>query len=427
MAAGGRRRKPRDEEKTFSSLFRRRVPRGIVPPDEVTVPDFALSAEQRSIQERAREFAAREIAPVALAVDQDHGEFPWTVVERGIAAGWTTMLIPRRYGGGGFDQLTGGLVLEELGAACSGFATIFGASNLGVGPLLLQGSEEHKRRALGKICGGGRNLAAFAVTEAEAGSSAASGDPQLGPQLRARRQGDVYVLHGAKRFITNGSVASLITVLARTHPTKGSIGGLSFFALEAPRAGLSVGKVESKMGQRASHTAELIFEDVHADVADLIGREGMGSMTMLQTISCSTALAAAVCVGIGRAAAEAVVRWGREREMLDDQGFALRAADMAAAVEAARALAWRALWENDQRLDHDTGRLQRAPSLKLSTMAKVFASDMCVRAATDAIDVVGPEACVRSHPLQKLFRDAKLMQIYEGTNQVHRIGMARLL
>jgi acyl-CoA dehydrogenase len=393
----------------------------------VAVPDFTLTAEQRAIQEKAREFATREIAPVALAIDRDHREFPWPVVERGIAAGWTTMLIPRRYGGGGVDQLTGGLVLEELGAACAGFATVFGASNLGLAPLVLQGSEEHKQRALARICEGGRRLAAFAVTEAGAGSAAASGDPQRGPQLRARRDGDGYVLNGSKRFISNGSVASLITVLARTHPTKGSIGGLSFFAVEAPRDGLSVGKIESKMGQRASHTAELIFEDVRVDAADLIGREGMGSMAMLQTISCSTALAAAVCVGIGRAATEAAVRFGRDHGLVEDQGFALRVSDMATSVEAARALTWRALWENDQRLDHDTGRLQRAPSLKLSTMAKVFASDACVRAATEAIDIVGPEACVNSHPLQKIFRDAKLMQIYEGTNQVHRIGMARLL
>jgi alkylation response protein AidB-like acyl-CoA dehydrogenase len=388
---------------------------------------FALREDQRRVQEQAREFAEREIAPAALAVDRAPYPFPWAVVERGIRAGWTTMLIPARYGGGGFEQLTAGVVLEELGAACAGFATIFGASNLGVAPLLLQGTEEQKQRLLPKLREGERRLAAFAVTEAGAGTAAASGDPRYGPQLRAHRDGGDYVLRGAKRFITNGSVASLVTVLARTHPTKGAFGGLSFFAVEAPCTGLSVGKTESKMGQRASHTAELIFDDVRVEPANLVGREGLGSMAMLQTISCSTALVAAVCVGVGRAATEAAVRYGRERDLLEDQGFALRVADMATAVEAARTLTRRALWENDQRLDHETGRLTRAPSLKLSAMAKVFASDMCVKVAGTALDILGIEACRAPHPLEKLFRDAKLMQIYEGTNQVHRLGMVRLV
>jgi len=391
--------------------------------------DFHLSDEQRARQAAAREFAIQEIAPVATRVDQGH-DFPWELVEAGVRAGWTTMLIPAAYGGGGFDHISAGLVLEELGAACSGVATIFGASILGTGPIVLLGSEAQKQRLLRRITDDrtGRFLCAFAVTEASAGSASASGDLQFGIQTRARRHGEAYVLCGSKRFISNGSVARLYSVLARTHPTKPAMGGLSFLAVEAD-AGVVVGRVEDKMGQRACQAAELHFDEVRVAADNLLGREGFGSIGLMQTISFSTPLVAAVCIGVARAALELALAHARSTTppLLEEQAVAMRLFDMATAVEAARALVWRVLWANDQRMDRDTGRLRGTPNLKLAAMAKVLASDTCVQVAHDAIELIGPPALVEDHPAGKLLRDAKLMQIYEGTNQIHRIGAARLL
>ncbi len=390
---------------------------------------FELSDEQRTRQAWAREFAETYIAPVAAAVDREEC-FPWDVIEKGVRAGLTTMLIPATYGGGGFDHLSAGLVLEELGAACAGIATVFGASVLGTGPIVLIGSEEQKQRVLRRITGddSGRFLCAFAVTESAAGSAAASGDPQYGVQLRARRDGDTYVLSGSKRFISNGSVARLYSVLARTHPTKGAIGGLSFFAVDAGD-GVRVGKVENKMGQRACPAAEVIFEDAAVPADNLLGPEGLGGIGLAQTISSSTPLVAAVCVGVARQATELALGHARrvKPSLLEDQGVAMRLFDMATTVEAARNLVWRALWENDQRRDPTTGKLRGAPNLKLAAMAKVFASDACVRLVDDALQIIGREALAGGHPVSKLVRDAKLMQIFEGTNEIHRIATARLL
>jgi len=389
------------------------------------VVDFKLSDEQRARRAKAREFAVTRLAPVASAIDRSD-VFPWEVVEQGVRAGLTTMLIPAAYGGGGFDNLSAGLVLEELGAACAGLATVFGASILGTGPIVLLGGEEQKQRLLRRITGdqSGRFLCAFAVTESAAGSAAASGDLKFGVQLRARRDGDAYVVSGSKRFISNGSVARLYTVLARTHPTKPAIGGLSFFAVDAGD-GVHVGKVEDKMGQRACPAAEVLFEDAKVPAENLLGREGLGSVGMAQTISFSTPLVSAVCVGVARRATELARAHAQAR--LDNQEVAMRLFDMVSTVEAARNLVWRALWENDQRQDRVTGRLRGAPNLKLAAIAKVFASDACVRLVDDALRIIGPEAVVGDHPVSKLVRDAKLMQIFEGTNQMHRIATARLL
>jgi alkylation response protein AidB-like acyl-CoA dehydrogenase len=219
-------------------------------------------------------------------------------------------------------------------------------------------------------------------------------------------------------------VARLYTVLARTHPTKPALGGLSFFAVDAGD-GVHVGKVEDKMGQRACPAAEVIFEEARVSAENLLGREGLGSIGMAQTISFSTPLVSAVCVGVARRATELARAHAQAR--LDDQGVAMRLFDMVSAVEAARNLVWRALWENDQRQDRATGRLRGAPNLRLAAIAKVFASDACVRLVDDALRIIGPEAVVGDHPVSKLARDAKLMQIFEGTNQIHRIAMARLL
>jgi len=391
--------------------------------------DFHLSDEQRARQAAAREFATQHIAPAAAWIDQDH-TFPWALVEAGVRAGWSTMLIPAAYGGRGFDHVSAGLVLEELGAACSGVATIFGASILGTAPIVLLGREDQKLRLLRQIAddASGRFLCAFAVTEASAGSASGSGDPRFGIQTHARRQGDDYVLSGSKRFISNGSVARRYTVLARTHPTKPAMGGLSFFVVDAD-AGVVVGRQEDKMGQRACPATELHFDGVPAAADDLLGREGLGSIGLMQAISFSTPLVAAICVGVARAAFELALAHARSATppAIDEQAVAMRLVDMATAVEAARALTWRVLWGNDQRMDRISGRLRGTPNLKLAAMAKVLASDTCMRVAHEAIEIIGPVALVENHPAGKLLRDAKLMAIFEGTNQIHRIGAARLL
>jgi alkylation response protein AidB-like acyl-CoA dehydrogenase len=391
--------------------------------------DFKLSTEQRARQAMAREFAERHIAPIAASVDRDQ-QFPWEVIERGILAGLTTMMIPAAYGGGGFDHLSVGLVLEELGAACAGMASIFGAALLGSAPIVLLGTEDQKQRLLRRIAedDSGRYLCAFAVTEAAAGSGAASGDPQFGVQLRARRQGDSYILSGSKRFISNGGVARLYSVLARTHPTKPALSGLSFFAVAASDR-LHIGKVEAKMGQCACPTTELIFDDVAVPACDLLGREGIGGIGLAETASFSGPLVSAICVGVARAAVSLARQHARRGDspLLDQQGVAMRLFDMATTLEAARHLVWRALWENDQRVNPTTGALRGAPNLRLAAMAKVYASDACVRLVDDAVEIIGLEALVGGHPASKLVRDAKLMQIFDGTNQIHRIGTARLL
>lgn len=389
--------------------------------------DFDLSVTQRSRRENAAEFAARSIAPIADSFDR-HLEFPWEIIEEAVRLGFTSMLIPSAYGGAGFDNLSAGLVLEELGAVCSGFATVLGASILGAGPIVLLGTESQKQKLLRRITDDtkGRCLCAFAVTEAAAGTAAASGHPKFGVQMRARRVGDSYYLSGSKCFISNGSVASLFSVLARTHPTKAAIGGLSFFAVEVHH-GVKVGRIEEKMGQRACPVAELVFDEVRVPSENLLGGEGLGAIGLMQTLSFSLPLVGAICVGLARAATEQTIEYARSNSILDDQGVAMRLFDMATSVEAARHLVWRALWQNDQRVDHATGKLRGSPNLKLAAMAKVFASDACVNVVDAATQIVGPPAVTGAHPLGKLLRDAKLMQIYEGTNQIHRIVTARLL
>ena len=388
---------------------------------------FELSSEQRSRQMWAREFAMHYITPIASRADREH-EFPWDVVQEGVRAGLTTILIPTAYGGKGYDNVSGGLIFEELGRACAGIATIFGASILGSGPIVLLGSEEQKGRLLRRITedDSGRFLCGFAVTEAGSGSAAVSGDPQFGVQLRAERHADVYVLSGSKRFISNGSVARLFSVLARTLRAKVAFGGLSFFAVEAD-AGLKIERVEDKMGQCACPTAEIRLERIEVSAANLLGKEGLGALGFTQTISFSTPLVASVCVGVAHAALEVALQYARAASLLDDQGVAMRLFDMASKVEAARNLVWSALWHNDQRQDRSTGRLRGAPNLKLAAMAKVFASDACTQVVDDALKVVGPSALAEGHMLSKLVRDAKLMQIFEGTNEIHRIASARLL
>lgn len=388
---------------------------------------FELSDQQRSRQATARDFAQKHICPVAAAIDSGSCS-PRDVVEKGIRAGLTTMLIPEAYGGGGFDNLSAGLVLEELGAACPGVATIFGASILGTGPIVLLGTDTQKTRLLRRIAEDetGHFLCAFAVTEAGAGSAAASGHPQYGVQLRARREGEFYILSGSKRFISNGSTARLISVLARTHPTKPAMGGLSFFAVEGA-TGIGVVREEHKTGQCACPAAELVFENTPVPAENLLGAEGLGTIGLTQTISFSTPLVAAICVGVGRRAMEIALQHARANSLLEEQAAAAKLFDMATTLEAARNLVWRALWHNDQRVDRATGRLRGAPNLKLAAMAKVFASDSCVRLVDQAMHIVGREALVEGHQLSKLARDAKLMQIFEGTNQIHRITGAHVL
>ena len=268
---------------------------------EHTLIDFEPNGLQRTRWELARDFAVNHVIPAAAAIDRK-GEFPWELVEKGVRAGFTTMLIPAPYGGGGYDNVSDGLVLEELGAACAGVATIFGASILGVGPILLLGSDEQKKRLLRPITedSTGRFLCAFAVTESGSGSAASSGDPAFGVQSSAHRDGKSYVISGSKRFISNGTVAKLFSVLARTQRRKSTLDALSFFAVaEAPR--LHVTRVEDKMGQCACPTAELYFDQVRVPEGNLLGGEGLGVVGFSQTICVSGPLVAAICVGLARA------------------------------------------------------------------------------------------------------------------------------
>jgi len=297
---------------------------------------------------------------------------------------------------------------EELSRVCGGIALAFAASALGAYPILLFGSDEQKKKYLPSIASG-EKLAAFALTEANAGSDAGA------VETRAEPSGDVYVLNGTKQWITNGGEADTYTVVARTSKGTG-IRGISTLIVEKGTPGFTFGKKENKMGIRASATRELVFQDCRVPKANLLGREGMGFLIAMRTFDMSRPGVAAQAVGIAQGAFDEAVKYARHREQFGQpvasfQGMQFMLADMAIQIEAARALVYAAA-----RLA-DAGEKSVA---KVSAMAKVFASDVAMRVTTDAVQVLGGYGYMKEYPVEKMMRDAKITQIYEGTNQIQR-------
>jgi acyl-CoA dehydrogenase len=375
--------------------------------------DFALTEEQEELRRVAREFAQNEIAPVAMSFDKT-GEFPWAIYRKAYDIGLMNASVPAAYGGGGLSALECCLIVEELGAACAGITTSIMVNDLALMPILVGGSEEQQRTFLTPFCSG-FNMGAFCLTEPGAGSDVAS------MSTTAKRDGDSYILNGTKTFITNGGVASLYTVFA-TRDKSLHHQGIAGFIVPAETPGISHGKKFDKMGQRASDTAEVIFEDVRVPRANLLGREDEGFRIAMVTLDRTRPMIAAMSVGLARAAMDAAVQYAKERITFGTpighhQAIQLLLADMAKDVEAARLLTWQCAWLIDQG--------HRAT--KESSLAKCFATDIAMRVTTDAVQVFGGYGYMKDLPLEKYMRDAKLMQIYEGTNQIQRLVIARHL
>lgn len=374
---------------------------------------FDLTPEQKELQARARRFAQEEIAPIAAEYDR-RGEHPAFLIERVYEAGLINLAVPAEYGGGGRGVLDNCIVTEELGAACAGITTTIMVNSLATTPLVLFGSEEQKQAFLRPLCER-RALAAFCLTEREAGSDASN------VRTTAVPEGDGYRINGRKCFISNGAIASLYTVFALTDPERGAR-GMSALLVPADTPGIAITKIEDKMGQRASNTAEIEFRDVRVPKANLLGREGHGFAIALKTLDHARAGVAALATGVARRALELATEYAQHRvqfgkPIAELQGIQFMLADMAMLVEASRLLTWQAAWLADRGL----------PNSKESAIAKCFASDAAMRCTTDAVQIFGGYGYMRDYPVEKLMRDAKLLQIYEGTNQIQRLVIARSL
>jgi alkylation response protein AidB-like acyl-CoA dehydrogenase len=379
--------------------------------------DYGLNEHQRMIVDLARKIADNDIRPVSAHYDQC-GDFPWPVVEKMAASDLFSVFIDEEYGGlaNGSRTFQMSLVTEELSKACAGIALAFAGSALGALPIILSGSHEQKQRWLPDVAAG-RRLCAFALTEAGAGSDAA------GIKTTAIRDGDHYVLNGTKQWITNGGDAEIYTVIALTKPEKGARGA-SALVVEKGTEGLSFGKKEDKMGIRGSSTREVVFQDCRVPVENLLGREGTGFVTAMKTFDASRPGVGAQAVGIAQGALDLAVDYATQRRQFGSpvssfQGLRFMLADMAMKVEAARALCYATARYVDSN-----------PAVRptmYAAMAKCFAGDVAMEVATDAVQVFGGYGYMRDYPIEKYMRDAKITQIYEGTNQIQREEISKIL
>jgi acyl-CoA dehydrogenase len=374
------------------------------------VVDFTLSDEQKSLRELAHEFAEKEIRPVAWEYDRD-ARWPQEIIEKAWGLGLMNVHVPEEYGGPGIGYLDGCIIEEELSWGCSGIQTSVGCNGLATAPLILAGSEELKKEYLGRLTEAPL-VASFCLTEPDAGSDVS------GMKTRAVKRGDKYVISGSKCFITNGSHANFYTVFAKTDPSGGNRGISAFIV---PRdAGVIVDKKEDKMGQRASDTATITFPDVEIPADHLIGEENQGFKLAMMTLDRTRPGTAAMAVGIARAAFEFACEYAKQRVQFGvpiamHQGIQFMIADMATDIEAARLLAWKSAVMLDQG--------QR--NTLVSSHAKRFAADAAMKVTTDAVQVYGGYGFIKEYPVEKLMRDAKIMQLYEGTAQIQRLVIAR--
>ena len=369
--------------------------------------DYLLTDEQKMVRQLARKIAEEKVRPVAAKYDESD-EFPWDVLKILAQSDLFAIFVPQEFGGTGGGVLDLCLVTEELSAACGGIAVCFAASALGTFPIILFGNAEQKKKYLPDLASG-KNIAAFGITEPEAGSDASS------IKTSARKEGDHYVLNGLKHFITNGGDAQIYTVIATTDKTKGARGA-SAFIVEKGTPGFSFGKKEDKLGIRASSTRELIFTDCKIPKENLLTREGMGFIVTMKTFDMSRPGVAAQALGIAQGALDLAVKYAKVRQQFGKsissfQGIQWMLADMATEIEAARALIYACAREIDAGVK-DVG--------KDSAMAKMYASDVAMKVATDAVQILGGYGYMKDYPAEKYMRDAKITQIYEGTNQIQR-------
>ena len=373
--------------------------------------DFTLTDEQKDIKELAHDFAAKEIRPVAWDYDKD-SIWPQEIIEKAWEVGLMNNHIPEEYGGPGLDYLTGCLVEEELGWGCSGIGTSVMCNGLATAPVALGGSEQIKKKYLGMLTEEPK-LASFCLTEPDAGSDVS------GMKTNAVKKGDRYVINGSKCFITNGSHASYYTVYAKTDKEAGHR-GISAFVVDRDLDGVSVDKKEDKLGQRASNTATISFNDVEVPAENLLGEENKGFKLAMMTLDRTRPGVSAMAVGIGQAAFEFASDYSKERVQFGvpiamHQAIQFMIADMATKIEAARLLVHKSAVLLDQ------GKRNTLAS----SHAKRFAADSAMEVAVDAVQVYGGYGFIKEYPVEKLMRDAKIMQLYEGTSQIQRLVIAR--
>ncbi|WP_313716023.1 acyl-CoA dehydrogenase family protein [Arsenicicoccus bolidensis] len=375
---------------------------------------FRLDEDHEELRALAREIATEQVAPHAAAVDAE-GRFPRESVEALTRAGLHAIGIPEQYGGQGASLLGSAVVAEEIARACTTTQQVVGGNELFTWPLLLGGSEEVKQRYLTRIAAG-ECLGAFALSEPEAGSDVAAMTTQ------ARREGDHYVLKGTKRWITNAGEAGLYVVFAVTDPQAGAR-GISAFVLEATDEGIELGGLERKMGLKGSPTREVVMRDVRIPADRIVGEEGQGLRLALGTLDRTRAIVAAQAVGVAQGALDVAVRYARERRQFgrpigEFQGVAFMLADMEMRLRAARLLTYAAAEEAEA----------AGPDMSVAgATAKCFASDAAMAITVDAVQVLGGAGYTADFPVERMMRDAKITQIYEGTNQIQRIVVSRAL
>jgi len=380
---------------------------------------FELSEEHEALRAAVRELADDKIAPRAADVDRT-GEFPRDVYEALVKADLHAVHIPVEYGGAGGDALAAVIVVEEVARACAASSLIPGVNKLGTVPLLLAGSEDLKRRYLSPVARGDA-MFSYALSEPEAGSDAAA------MKTRAVRTSDGYVLNGVKRWITNAGVSEYYTVLAVTDPSAGA-NGISAFVVEKSDPGFTFGAPEHKLGIKGSPTRELYFDDCLIPAARLIGAEGQGFKIALRTLDHTRITIAAQAVGIAQGALDYAIGYVKERRQFgrpvaEFQGLQFMIADMAMKLEAARQLTYVAAAKSERAMSGET-----VPDLTfISSACKCLASDTAMSVTTDAVQLLGGYGYVNDFPVERMMRDAKITQIYEGTNQIQRMVMARQL
>ena len=371
---------------------------------------FELTDEQREMQNMVRKFVKNEIIPVAEEYDRT-SEMPWPIINKAFEIGLWNFNLPAKYGGLELDHVTEAMLVEELSYGCLGISGAWDGNTLALTPILIAGTEEQQDRWLPQFAES-PVLAAFCLTEPSAGSDAA------GMLTRAEKDGDDYIINGTKCFITHGGISNMYTVFAKTERGNGTK-GISAFLVAGDAPGVSMGKVEDKLGDRASHIAEVIFEDVRVPAKDLLGKEGQGFKIAMQTLDRTRMSIGAAAVGVARRALEESIEYAKTRAQFgrpigQHQAISFMLADMATKVEAARSLVLLAASEID------AGRVDS----KYGAMCKLYAGDIAMEVTVDAVQIHGGYGYMKDYPVEKLMRDAKILQIYEGTQQVQRMVIA---
>jgi alkylation response protein AidB-like acyl-CoA dehydrogenase len=378
------------------------------------VPQDPLTDEQREIRDLIRELARTRIAPRAAEIDKS-AEFPWDVVELFREHEIFGILHNEQYGGLGASSLMALVAIEEVSKVCATSGVIIAVQELGSLGLKLAGTDEQKQRFLPKLASG-EWLGAYALTEAGSGSDSAA------MRTEARRDGDEYVLNGSKRFITNAGVAHLYTVFVKTDPSQGH-SGISAFVVEADAPGFEVGRIEPKMGIKGSTTGELFFNDCRVPAANLLGEEGEGFKLAMRILDRSRPGIGAQGLGLAQGATDYALDYAKSRETMGQpiaqhQLIAATLADMETKCEAGRGLLYKCGQLIDEGADGDE-------LTKISAMAKLFCTDVAMEVTTDAVQILGGYGYISEYPLERMMRDAKITQIYEGTNQIQRLVIAR--